>query len=133
MKNLSKLFMIILLIISACSTQKDITLKGEKIQTPCNGQVVAGELSSGQTHTTKIYLGTETGKVKIDFNVLNCPDKMEVIYNGSVIKNTEFIQNGSSFSFDYSPVENVYYVVVKITGGDDCSPTTWEYTVGCPN
>ena len=90
-------------------------------------------MPSGRTQPDEIYLGPNPGRVTIRFDMNGCADKMEVIYNGRVIKNTGFVKRRGSFSYDYSPVPNVYYVVVKITGGDDCSPTKWRYTVGCPN
>lgn len=101
--------------------------------TPCDNKVVSDELISGDTNSKEIYLGPNPGRVSIRFDMNGWADKMEVIYNGTVIKNTGFVRNGGSFSFDYSPVPNIYYVVVKITGGDEGSPTVWEYTVGCPN
>lgn len=103
--------------------------------TPCNSQVVPGRLFSGQTKTDEIYLGPEPGRVTIRFNMQSCADKMEVFYNGNKIKNTGFVKGNGIFSFNYSPVPNVYFCTVKVTGGNDCSPdpTHWDYTVGCPN
>jgi hypothetical protein len=101
--------------------------------TPCNSQVVPGGLTPGETQTNEIYLGEQPGRVTITFDMFSCADKLEVFYNGTMIKNTGFVRHEGNFSFYYNPVPNVYTCTIKMTGGNDnCSVTNWKYMIGCP-
>lgn len=93
--------------------------------------------------TNKHTLGKNSGKVVLNFDMENVPDKLEVYYEGKLIASTTQIpgnengyvggENGAGccnqLSFDYKFNKEDFCIVV-VTGGDS---TSWTYTLGCPN
>lgn len=73
---------------------------------PSAGRTVnCGEINSyyvgGQTYPTidEVILGSDIGTVAIQYNTLSQPDRILVVYDGSIVVDTGFI--GNAFAFDY--------------------------------
>jgi hypothetical protein len=106
-----------------------------KIQ-ECNAKTNSG----GEGITTTIHeLGVKPGKVIIDFNTHNVPDKIEVFYENKLVASTNQIygndngfvggSNGiGQLQFFYSQNIDKFCTVV-VTGNND---TDWQYIVNCP-
>lgn len=106
---------------------------------PCDARSESG--GEGVT-SNKHYLGKTGGVVRIDYNMNNVPDRLEVFYEGERVASTYEIpynidgfvgadnQAGccGSLEFVYEPNEEEY-CIVRITGPDE---TIWEYKMGCP-
>lgn len=107
--------------------------------TPCDARNESG--GEGITNN-KHYLGKTGGIVRIDYDMHNVPDKLEIFYEGERVASTYEIpynidgfigganQAGccGSLEFVYEPNEEEY-CIVRITGPND---TVWEYEMSCP-
>ena len=77
------------------------------------------------------YLGPAPGYVTIRYAMQTQPDKLEAFYNGELMCTTNTLVSGSgTLRFFYSPEEDQYTCLVRVTGGED--GTIWTYTLGCP-
>ncbi|PJX22789.1 hypothetical protein CAP47_07115 [Psychroflexus sp. S27] len=103
------------------------------------------ETKSGGYGVTKTQhnMGANPGKVIVQYEMQNIPDKLEVFYEGNVLTSTFEIngnENGfvgdalksggqGKLSFEYKPnKEN--FVTVRVTGTDE--NTAWGYIILCP-
>lgn len=99
-------------------------------------------------------LGPKSGKVYIEFNVKDAPDRIEVIYDGKLIAETKnkqfkpykgidfshlifkgFAQNkiGSPLMFDYKyNPKKPTIVLIRVVPNQETPETQWGYTVNCP-
>ncbi len=68
--------------------------------------------------------------VKIYYDMLRIPDKIQVLYQGKEIFNSGFVsyRHTKVLTFNESPKE----ITVVITGNPQNSGTLWLYTVYCP-
>ncbi len=93
------------------------------------------QASGGQKgDTRRIQFPATKGKktIKIAYNMLTIPDRLQVIHQGKVILDTGFVSGRKirSLSFNQSPKE----ITVILTGNNSKygKSTLWSYTVDCP-
>jgi len=102
------------------------------------------ETRSGEAGVTinKHALGNRSGVVRIDFDMDNVIDKLEVFHNERLVASTFDVQNNDngfvggniasgccgSISFNYSAIGD-NFCVVRVTGLDR---TSWTYSLSCP-
>lgn len=99
--------------------------------------------SGGEGVTTnKHYLGNKPGTVRIQYDMQNIPDKLEVFYEGKRVTSThetpynidgfvgENLQSGCCgiLEFNYKPNKDDY-CTIQVTGPDK---TVWDYQINCP-
>ncbi|MFM7683389.1 MAG: hypothetical protein ACKO7P_11690 [Bacteroidota bacterium] len=105
---------------------------------PCDSDTKSG--GPGVTETIH-NIGNKSGRVKINFDMDNQPDRLEVYYEGRRINSTfeipgnrngyvggEYSNGVGVLSFDYKHNKDMFVKVV-VTGP---TGTTWRYTLGCP-
>lgn len=119
------------------NTEKE-KLAEEKIML-CNTHNESG--GEGVT-TNKHYLGNSPGIVRIQYDMQNIPDKLEIFYEEKRVASTHDIphnvdgfvgenyQSGccGTLEFNYKPNQD-NYCIIKVTGSDR---TIWEYQINCP-
>jgi hypothetical protein len=95
---------------------------------PCNAQTISG----GSGITTRYYnLGTNPGRVTINYNMQSVPDRLDVYYADQIVASTNGdVSNAGSVSFDYMPINDNYEIKIVVKGST--SDTAWDYTVNCP-
>ncbi|MGV0978826.1 MULTISPECIES: hypothetical protein [Weeksellaceae] len=95
----------------------------------CNAKVESG--GQGMTETTH-NLGNSPGRVVVNFDMMDVPDKIEVIYNGEVVAtSTNFVSGQGNLSFNYQALPGQpNSCIVKMSAPED--GTIWEYVVNCP-
>jgi len=101
---------------------------------PCNVETQSG--GAGITNT-RHYLGPQQGRVRLNYNTLQAPDRIVVIYKGRVLAQTRgFVPGIGAFEFDWNPPPNApagdYVVNVEVTGTPGVATTIWRYNLGCP-
>lgn len=100
---------------------------------PCSAATQSG--GAGVT-TTKHELGkTGPTSFKLRYDTRNIPDKIEVLYQGRVIHDTNYVGNNNTPGNGVGtvtvnvPAGTATNVMVRVTGPDT---TLWDYTVNCP-
>ena len=95
----------------------------------CNATVESG----GQGRTvTRHALGSKAGRVVVEYEMYQRPDKLTVIYNGKVVATTGDVVSGyGSIGWDYpaqagSPQE----CEVEVYAPEE--DTKWDYQLNCP-
>jgi hypothetical protein len=91
------------------------------------------QASGGQAGDRRIVkFPTLRGKkvIRISYDMLNIPDKLQIIHKGKVVLDTGFVSGDKtrSISFNQSPKE----ITVVVKGNSTNSGTLWTYTVYCP-
>ncbi|MBW4576780.1 MAG: hypothetical protein KME08_16015 [Aphanothece sp. CMT-3BRIN-NPC111] len=68
--------------------------------------------------------------VRVSYDMLRIPDKLQIISKGKAVLDTGFVSGRKtrSISFNQSPKE----ITVVVTGNSSNSNTLWTYTVYCP-
>jgi hypothetical protein len=92
------------------------------------------DVSAAGRHNDRrtVNLGTEPGRVTIDFNHYRVPDRIEVWYHGLMLASTPGMVNGRNrISFNWQPQFNDPYVEVVVVA-NRMFPTRWVYRVNCP-
>jgi hypothetical protein len=86
----------------------------------------------------KYVLGNKSGRVTIDYNMKDIPDKIEVFYEGKLVTSTHQISgNKDGFVSHTGKVEFEYifnkedFCIVRLTGNDN-KKTAWTYILRCP-
>ena len=105
----------------------------------CNEETRSGGFG---IQSNKHLLGDQGGVVKIDYDMDNMPDKLEVFYEGQLVASTHDVHgniNGfvgenimsccGTLKFEYSPVNDNHCIVV-VTGPEN--GTVWSYRLSCP-
>lgn len=96
----------------------------------CNATVESG--GKGKTETTH-NLGTNHGKVIIEYNMQNIPDHMTVFLNNKVVAETNGLVRGNGIlEFNYNPTTNSTSICKVIVDAPQ-EGTEWKYIVNCPN
>ena len=95
----------------------------------CNTNVSAG----GRHNDRRVVnLGTEPGRVTIEYNHYRVPDRIEVWYHGLLLASTPGMVNGRNrITFNWQPQFNDPYVEVVVVA-NPMFPTRWVYRVNCP-
>ena len=97
---------------------------------PCN----SGPTKSGGQGVTENEhtLGTEPGKVQINYDMENQPDQIDIIYNGKIVASTRrYVSGAGSLVWNYNVKPgDPTYCTVRISAPE--VGTVWSYTVGCP-
>ncbi len=108
---------------------KQCNLREKQNTVQCNAKVESG--GQGMTQTTH-NLGSSPGKVVINYDMMDVPDKIEVIYNGKIVASSVNLVAGvGELSFNYQPVQGQPNVcIVKMSAPED--GTIWECVVNCP-
>ncbi len=107
---------------------------------PCNTETKSG--GAGIT-STKHFLGSAPGRVRLFYDTLSQPDRIAVYHQGRRIagtaegRNRGFVSGRGGFEFDWNPPPNgppgSYVVTVEVTGTPGSSTTEWKYNLGCPS
>lgn len=118
--------------------------------TPCG---YSKEYSGGHTPYTEIRnLGNKSGKVTINFNSFDIPDRLEVIYDGKLVsvsnQNSFTPVNGDNFDYlidlGFSQNQNVFYfnynyqinkpteLLVRVIPNEKYPSTEWTLYISCP-
>ena len=101
---------------------------------PCNQENQSG--GRGITET-RHYLGPQPGRVSLQMQNFQAPDRIRVYHKGRLLAATPgFVPGGGIITFDWNPPPGSsaedQVVTVEVTG-DPSQPTTrWNYTLGCP-
>jgi hypothetical protein len=95
----------------------------------CDTEVSAAGRHNDRRH---VNLGTEPGRVTIEYNHFRVPDRIEVWYHGLLLASTPGMVGGrSQISFNWQPQFNDPYVEVVVVA-NRMFPTRWVYRVNCP-
>lgn len=98
---------------------------------PCVGSFEP--LAGGGTVTETIHdIGAVGGRVVIDYEMYNVPDRIEVFYNGVVIADTlDFVRGKGELPFQYAPQHGNTLITIRMSSP---SPgTAWKYNIICPD
>ena len=98
----------------------------------CGSKQASGG-QKGDRRTIKFPLGKGKKTIKIAYDMLTIPDRLQVVHQGKMILNTGFVSGYKvrSLSFNQSPKE----ITVILTGNTSKTygkNTLWAYTVDCP-
>lgn len=97
---------------------------------PCNTQTTE---NGGQGyHENTHFLGDSPGKVRIQFDMYNQKDKMDVYYDNQLVASTNGVVAGlGTLEFTYSALSGKpKYCTIIMTAPE--SGTSWEYYLACP-
>lgn len=95
---------------------------------PCG---VAAQSGGFEVKVTPHNMGSTPGTVRLCYNMLNQPDKIEITHNGNIVATTGgFVSGTGSLEFFYNATGDKF-VVVTATGSE--AGTLWCYFIGCPN
>ena len=95
----------------------------------CNATVESG----GQGRTvTRHALGSKAGRVVVEYEMYQRPDKLTVIYNGKVVATTGDVVSGyGSIGWDYpAQAESPQECEVEVYAPEE--DTKWDYQLNCP-
>jgi hypothetical protein len=97
---------------------------------PCN----SGPTKSGGQGVTENQhsLGSVSGKVIINYDMINQPDQIDIIYNGKIVASSGKLVSGASavvWNYYVKPGDPTF-CTVRISAPEE--GTAWSYTVGCP-
>ena len=101
---------------------------------PCNVQTRSG--GRGITET-RHFLGPNPGRVTINYNTWQQPDRIRVYHRGRLLSETPgFVSGNGTISFDWNPPPGGspedYVVTVEVMGTPGSPTTQWEYRLSCP-
>lgn len=89
------------------------------------------QVSEGQQGDSReIELTSNEGKIKINYDMFDVPDKLRVSYKGKNLVNTGFVRNSDSIEVPFKG--NSGRVKVEVVGNEIISTTQWKYTLYCP-
>lgn len=100
--------------------------------------VVPRSASGGAAPDTNVVdTGVTSGSLTVDYNFFCVPDRMTVYYEGNLILDTGYINNGcpaassvpGRFTVNYGPGTSTQVVFVMNESGNTNATTQWEYTV----
>lgn len=95
----------------------------------CDAQVNSG--GEGNTET-KHTLGSQSGKVIVDYDAKSIPDKIDVIYDGKVVATTGDLASGiGQLEWDYVAASGKPDFCIVIVSAPQTN-TAWAYRVNCP-
>ncbi|WP_068498930.1 hypothetical protein [Paenibacillus kribbensis] len=88
--------------------------------------------SGGGKLTEKNHeMGSEPGKVVIEYDMYTQADRMDVYYQNEVVATTGgLVSNTGKLEFDYKPVNGV--TTIKVVVSSNTESTSWKYLVKCP-
>lgn len=95
----------------------------------CNAAVESG----GQGRTvTRHALGSKAGRVVVEYEMYQRPDKLTIIYNGKVVATTGDVVSGNGFiEWDYpAQVGAPQECEVEVYAPEE--DTKWDYQLNCP-
>lgn len=104
--------------------------QNEVVIQPCNIVTPAGD---NQPFTGVYALGKHSGQVRIDYNMKDIPDRMDVYYDGELVATTEKkVSHKGSLTYDYVYDKNrPQELVIKVIPHK--SPRTeWLFKLNCP-
>jgi hypothetical protein len=110
----------------------------EKTRPPasqCGGREVFKGTNQQQNFT--YTLGQTSGEVLIAYEMFKVPDRMEVMFNGKLVAETEgengFASGTDTLIFDYTfkPTE-LHELTIRIIPNQDQETTEWQFNVICP-
>lgn len=93
----------------------------------CDQEQVSG---GQQGDSREIQLTSNEGKIKINYDMFDVPDKLRVSYEGKNLTDTGFARNGDSIEVPFKG--NSGRVKVEVVGNETISTTQWKYTLYCP-
>jgi hypothetical protein len=121
--------------------QNDITRMEDIIQKtrPLASQCGGSEEYKG-TNQEQIYtytLGQTSGNVMIPYQMFKIPDRMEVMFNGKLVAETEgengFASGSDTLLFQYAFNPNeLHELTIRIIPNQEYATTEWKFNVICP-
>jgi hypothetical protein len=94
----------------------------------CNSDVKSG--GQGQTKTLH-SLGNNAGRVYVNYEMHNQPDRMDIFLNGTYVASTNQEVSGTgTLFFDVPQSTKTNYCEIIITAPE--SGTAWDYKISCP-
>jgi len=95
----------------------------------CGAQQASGG-QKGDRRTIKFPASKGKKTVRLAYQMLRIPDRLEIIYKGKIIYNTGFVSGFKTrtLSFNETPKE----ITVVLTGNPANYRTLWAYRVDCP-
>jgi len=101
---------------------------------PCGSSVSASGGKNG--FTDQVELGTEGGKVQLEFEAYFIPDQIQVFASNpdhTLLESTNGLVSGFySFEFDFDSVALGTSQVDVVVTGNNNPDTLWTFTLGCP-
>ncbi|NEQ67196.1 MAG: hypothetical protein F6K21_17150, partial [Symploca sp. SIO2D2] len=89
------------------------------------------QASGGQEGDRRTIQLTKTqGKLRISYDMLDVPDRLQVVYEGRNLIDTDFVSGRNTLSVPFKG--NSGQVEVIVTGNKEISTTEWNYTLYCP-
>ena len=88
--------------------------------------------TGGGRRTEKNHeMGSNPGRVAIEYNMMSQPDQMDVYYQNQMLATTKGLVSGSGkLEFNYSPVGG--NTIIKVVVSSNTDSTQWTYLVKCP-
>lgn len=76
-------------------------------------------------------MGSNPGRVAIEYNMMSQPDQMDVYYQNQMLATTKGLVSGTGkLEFNYNPVGGDTTIKVVVSSNTDS--TQWTYLVKCP-
>jgi hypothetical protein len=98
---------------------------------PCRGTYDSRLGGGAGVHDMIHDMGTVAGSVRIDYQMWNISDSMDVYYRGALIATTGgYVTGVGHLTFNFVPVNNVPFLTVRITS--NVGDTVWNYMISCP-
>ncbi len=89
------------------------------------------QASGGQEGDRRTIQLTETeGELRINYEMFDVPDRLQVVYEGRNLIDTDFVSGRNTLSIPFKG--NSGQVEVIVTGNEEKSTTKWNYTLYCP-
>lgn len=101
------------------------------VSNPIQCNVQSGSGGQGTSFINQI-LGTDTGFVRVTYQMYSVPDRMDVYYNNNLMASTNGLVSGTgTLLFYYAPDSaGPYSCVIKISAPNP--GTAWNFTAYCP-
>jgi hypothetical protein len=93
----------------------------------CDQEQVSG---GQQGDSREIQLTANEGKIRINYDMFDIPDKLKVTYEGKNLVDTGFVSRTNSIEVPFKG--NSGRVKVEVIGNETISTTQWKYTLYCP-
>ncbi len=78
----------------------------------------------------RIILTATEGELKVAYEMFQVPDRLQVIYEGQNLIDTEFVSGDEEIAVPFKGDSAIVDVI--LSGNPDISTTRWNYTITCP-
>jgi hypothetical protein len=84
------------------------------------------------TDITEVLLGSNDGRVVINYDMENIPDQLDVYYGGELVQSTQkLVSHEGSLIWEYEADSDIGYSCTMVVRAPT-KGTIWKYSVSCP-